>query len=134
MENTDAKTDEELDEKLQEFIEMYNNGEFEYENTVLDDAYEILEKAEHAKTEKQAIKLAKQAYEKCPSCFDAILFQTDLEENSIKRMKLLNEGLDFEKNDWKRKIILKKTTLVVFMEYMKQDLIFVAYGIKQNIS
>ena len=33
-----------------------------------------------------------------PDCFDAILFQCDLEENGIKRMKLLDDGLEFEKN------------------------------------
>lgn len=97
FENTDAKNDEELNEKLQEFMMQYNAGEIDYKNTILDDAYELLEEAEHAKTKKQAIKLAKEAYELCPDCFDAILFQVDLEENSLKREKLLNEGLDFER-------------------------------------
>ena len=96
--NTDAKDEKELNEKLQEFIKMYNNGEIEYENTPLDDAYEILEEAQNAKTEKEAIKLAKKAYEKSRECFDAILFQCDLEENGIRRMKLLDDGLEFEKN------------------------------------
>lgn len=96
--NTDAQNDEELNEKLQEFIAKYNNGEIDYTNTILDDAYELLEQAEKAKTKNQAIKLAKKAYEMCPDCFDAILFQADLEENSIKRDRLLNEGLDFEKD------------------------------------
>ena len=96
--NTDAQNDEELNEKLQEFIAKYNNGEIDYTNTILDDAYELLEQAEKAKTKNQAIKLAKKAYEMCPDCFGAILFQVDLEENSIKRDRLLNEGLDFEKD------------------------------------
>lgn len=96
--NTDAKNDEELEEKLQEFIAKYNNGEIEYANTILDDAYELLEQAENAKTKNQALKLAKEAYKMCSACFDAVLFQVDLEENSIKREKMLNEGLDFEKN------------------------------------
>ena len=29
----------------------------------------------------------------CHECFDAVLFQVELEENSIKREKLLNKGL-----------------------------------------
>ena len=70
----------------------------DYTNTILDDAYELLEQAENAKTKNQAIKLAKEAYDMCPDCFDAVLFQADLEENSIKRDKLLNEGLEFEKD------------------------------------
>lgn len=78
-------------------MDKYNAGEIEYENTPLDDAYELLEKAESAKTESQAIKLAKEAYQICPSCFDAILFQVDLEKQALKREKLLNEGLECEK-------------------------------------
>lgn len=92
------KNIDEANEKLQEFIKMYNNGEIEYENTPLDDAYEILEKAQNARNEKEAIRLAKKAYEKSPECFDAILFQCDLEENGIKRMELLDNGLETEKN------------------------------------
>lgn len=98
LKNNNVENIDEANEKLQEFIKMYNNGEIEYENTPLDDAYEILEEAQNAKNEKEAIKLAKKAYEKSPECFDAILFQCDLEENGIKRMKLLDDGLETEKN------------------------------------
>ena len=98
LKNNNVENIDEANEKLQEFIKMYNNGEIEYENTPLDDAYEILEEAQNAKNEKEAIKLAKKAYEKSRECFDAILFQCDLEENGIKRMQLLDEGLEFEKN------------------------------------
>lgn len=93
-----AKNEKELNEKLQEFMLKYRAGEIEYTNTPLDDAYELLEKAQKAKTQKQAIKLAKQAYDMCPDCFDAILLQADLEENPLKRDKLLNDGLEFEKD------------------------------------
>ena len=34
----------------------------------------------------------------CPDCFDAILFQVHLENNPLKRWKLLEEGLEFEKD------------------------------------
>ena len=96
--NTDAKDDDELNEKLQEFIQKYNAGEIEYENTILDDAYELLEKAENAKSKTQAIKYAKEAYKMCSDCFAAVLFQAHLEDNPLKRWKLLEEGLAFEKN------------------------------------
>ncbi len=95
--NVDAKNEKELNEKLQEFIQKYNAGEIDYENLALDDAYELLEKAENAKSKAQAIKYAKEAYDICPDCFDAILFQAHLEDNPLKRWKLLNEGLEFEK-------------------------------------
>lgn len=98
LKNNNIKNIDEANEKLQEFIEMYNNGEIEYKNTPLDDAYEILEEAQNARNKKEAIKLAKKAYEKSPECFDAILFQCDLEENGIKKMKLLGDGLETEKN------------------------------------
>lgn len=95
--NADAKDEKELNQKLQEFMKKYNMGEIEYENTPLDDAYELLEQAENAKTRNQAIKLAKKAYETCKECFDAIIFQVHMEENSLKRESLLKEGLKFEK-------------------------------------
>ena len=57
--NTDAKDENELNEKLQEFIKKYNAGEIDYENTILDEAYELLEKAENTKSKTQAIKYAK---------------------------------------------------------------------------
>ena len=98
LKNNNVKDIDEANEKLQEFIKMYNNGEIEYKNTPLDDAYEILEEAQNANNEKEALRLAKKAYEKSSECFDAILFQCDLEENGIKRMTLLNDGLKFEKN------------------------------------
>ena len=45
MKESNAKNIDELNEKFDEFIKKYNNGEIEYENTPLDDAYELLEKA-----------------------------------------------------------------------------------------
>ncbi len=97
LENTNAKSEKELDEKLQEFIQKYNAGEIEYENTILDDAYELLEKAENASSKTQAIKYAKKAYDMCPACFDALLLQVHLEDNPLKMWKLLEEGLKVEK-------------------------------------
>ena len=111
LKNNDVDSIDNANEKLQEFIKMYNNGEIEYENTPLDDAYDILEEAQNAKTEKEAIKLAKKAYEKSKECFDAILFQCDLEENGIKRMKLLDEGLEFEKNRLKKEKYFDKENI-----------------------
>ena len=51
----------------------------------MDDAYELLEKAENAKSKTQAIKYAKEAYDMCPNCFDAKLFQVHLEDNPRKK-------------------------------------------------
>ncbi len=98
LKNVEAKDQEELNEKLKEFVKQYNNGELKYENTPLDDAYEILEKAQNAKTAEESIKYAKKAYDMCPDCFEAILLQAQLEENPLKRSELLDQGLEREKN------------------------------------
>ena len=114
LENCDIEDEEELNEKLQEFTEKYNNGEIEYKNTPLDDAYEILEKAENAKSKKKAIALAKKAYATSNACFDAILFQVDLEKNKIKRDQILNEGLEREKERLKKEKYFDKENIGYF--------------------
>lgn len=105
---------DELNKEIKKFIEKYNNQEIKYENTPLDDAYEILEKASQAKTLKQAIKLAQEAYKTSPECFDAILFQVDLEPNSLKAEKLLNNGLESEKNRLTKENLFDKENIGKF--------------------
>lgn len=112
--NTDVKDDEGLNEKLQGFITKYNNGEIEYTNTSLDDAYELLEQAEKAKIKKQATKFAKEAYKVCPDCFEAILFQVHLEDNPLKRWELLNEKLELERNRLKKEGYFEKDNIGCF--------------------
>ena len=97
--NTDTKDEKELNEKLQEFIEKYNKGEIEYNNTPLDDAYELLEKAERAKSKTQALKYAKEAYNMCPDCFDAILFQVHLEDGVKFEKDRLEDEEYFQKDN-----------------------------------
>lgn len=95
--NAKPKDANEANKLLEEFLNKYNAGEIEYEDTPLDKAYEFLEKAKNAKTKKQALKLAKQAYDTSDECFDAIIFQSDLEENSLLRDKVLEDGLTNER-------------------------------------
>ena len=111
MEENDVKNIDEANEKLQEFILKYNAGAIEYENTPLDDANELLEKAENAKSKKQAIKYAKEAYEVCPDCFDAILFQVNLEDDPIKKTKMLDEGLEHEKSRLEKEKYFQKDNI-----------------------
>lgn len=111
MEENNVKNIDEANEKLQEFILKYNAGAIEYENTPLDDANELLEKAENAKSKKQAIKYAKEAYEMCPDCFDAILFQVNLEDDPIKKMKMLDEGLEHEKTRLEKEKYFQKDNI-----------------------
>lgn len=109
--NSDTKNMEELNGKLMEFITKYNNGEIEYENTPMDDALELLEKAEYARNKSEAIRLAKKAYKICPDCLDAILFQVRLEPNPRKRNELLNEGLKNEEKRLKEKNYFDKENI-----------------------
>lgn len=73
-------------------------GKLSIKKTALDSAYELLEKAENTKSKPQAIKYAKEAYKMCSACFDAIILQAELEDNPLKNIKLLEEGLENEKN------------------------------------
>ena len=145
LENVDAKDEKELNEKLQEFIKKYNANEIEYVNTPLDDAYELLEKAENSKSKTQAIKYAKEAYEMCSECFDAILFQVQLENNSLKKMELLEKGLEFEKKRLEKANYFKKENIGHFYGmfetrpyirglYMKAGCLLVDGKIKQALS
>lgn len=97
LENSDIENEEDIQKYLDEFIVKYNNDDIEYENTPLDDAYDLLEKASNAKTKKEAISLAKKAYNTSSACFDAKLFLFDLEENTVKANKILDDSLAFEK-------------------------------------
>ena len=73
----------------------------------MDDAYELLEKAENARTKVQAIKYAKEADDMCP------------------------EGLELEKDRLKKEEQFKKIILDIFMEYLKPNHIFGVYMQKQ---
>ena len=109
--NNEFENEEEANKKLQEFIMKYNNNEIEYENTKLDDAYEILEKAQNAKSPSKAIKYAEQAYETCKECLDALLFRISLEDDPLKSSKLLNEGLEYEKDRLTKEGYFKKDNI-----------------------
>lgn len=112
--NTDAKSEKEMNEKIDEFIAKLNDEGIEYENTPLDDAYEMLEKAENAKSKSQAIKYAKEAYKISPACFDAILFQASLEDDLDKIWELLDTGLKKEEERLKSEGFFDKENIGIF--------------------
>lgn len=88
----DPEKIEELNDMLRELLK-----DDEYEETPLDKAYELLDKANRTKSKTTAKKYAKQAYEISRECFDAIITLAMLEDNSIKRMQILEDGLTYEK-------------------------------------
>lgn len=114
IEESGATTKEELNKALQEFMMKYNAGEIEYENTPLDAAYELLDQARNTKSKATAKKLAQEAYEKCSDCFEAILFLANLEQNSIKREKILDDGLEKEKQRLQKEGYFKKDSIGIF--------------------
>ena len=60
-------------------------------------SYDLLNEAVKEPDKKKAMKLAKKAYDNNNACFDALLFQIQLEEDTIKKYHLLEEGLKKEK-------------------------------------
>ena len=145
LKNNNIESLEEANEKLQEFIMMYNNGEIEYENTPLDDAYEMLKEAEDRNKDiKERIDIAKKVYKKYPECFDALLLQVKLEDNFIKKLKLLNKGLIEEKKRLEKENYFDKDNIGHFYgifetipyiggHYMKADILLLTGKIKQGI-
>ncbi len=60
-------------------------------------AYDVLEAALDAKTEKQTRKLAKQAYEISDRCIEAAILVAELSGTSIERNKLVDEAIEKER-------------------------------------
>ena len=114
LKENEVASKEELDKKLQEFMMKYNMGLLQYENTSLDDAYELLDQAENAKSKKEAIRLAQEAYKKDPACFDAIIFLSDLENSRSKRDALLEEGLEKERKRLEQQNFFTKENKGIF--------------------
>ncbi len=113
--NAELKDEKEVNEAIEKFMNDFNGGKFNnFENTILDDAYELLEKANDAKTKSKAKKLAQQAYDKCPACFDAILFLVELEDELIKKEEILNQGLKFEKQNLEKEGFFDKENKGIF--------------------
>lgn len=111
FENTDGLNDEEMDKALQDFMMKYNKGELEYTDTALDNAYELLSEAEDASSKSEALKLAKEAYKVSPECFDAILFQVELEDDFFRAEEFLNEGLKKEKERLQKQNYFQKNNI-----------------------
>ena len=87
--NSKDKLEGELFAKFEKLLQEVAE-EMKYEDPNLEEAYELLEKAEEASSKTKAIKYAKEAYEKYPECLDAALFLVDHEGDLIKKWEILN--------------------------------------------
>lgn len=112
MEGKDFKSEEEMNRCLQEFV-LNNNMD------LLDDmelgpeveAYEWLEKAFNAKTEKTQIKYAKKALEIYPDCIEASIFLASFSKNPFEMIRLVQDALTREKERLTREKFFDKKNI-----------------------
>lgn len=119
LKNVNAKDEKELEAKVQEFVNKYNSEDFDYELTPLECAYQVLDKAEKAKSKKTALKYAKEAYEISHDCLDAILLQVSLEDNPFTKWTLLDNGLECERKRLEKEGYFKKDKIGDFYGYFE---------------
>lgn len=86
----------------------------DYEISPKAQAFDLLEAIEYAKTQKEAPRLSNKALRICPDFLDAILFQIRMEENSLKRDKLLNDSIEKEKNKLIKEGYFEKDYIGIF--------------------
>lgn len=96
MGDQEFESQEEFDKKVQEFIDKYNAENEPQEQTDWDKAFELLDKAHESETKEIAIKRAKQAYEICNDCLEAIIFLSNMEENANKALEIIEGPLKKE--------------------------------------
>lgn len=97
IESSEYKNEEELEEHIHNFLidEMLQNNNVENANLIK--AYKLVDKATQEKDEEKAIKYAKEAYELCPECIEALMVLENYEESAFKKLEMLDEILAFEK-------------------------------------
>lgn len=94
MEQFDIKSEAQMEEKVQEFINKWNNSEIDYEDNPKFKSDDLLEEAYNASSKTKAIKLAKQALEVYPNNIDAECFIADFEKNQIKKLSKIETIID----------------------------------------
>ena len=102
MAERNPKDEKELNDLLQEFINLYNSGELDYEDSPMVQAYELLEQAHEAKSEKEKMKLVKQALAVCPDCLDAKLILATESNRPIKVFQNVFKCISEEKERLKK--------------------------------
>ncbi len=112
--NNEKLSDKERDKEIQSLIDKLNNDEYEFEDTPYNKAYELLEQAKYAKSKKEKIRLAKEAYNTSNECFDAIIYLSQLEDDLIKREKILVDGLKEEKERLEKEDFFNKDSIGIF--------------------
>ena len=98
MDEKKPKNIDEANKVLQEFIPLYNSGKLNYEYSNKVEAYEFLEKARDAKSEKEEIKFVKKALEVDPDCLEAKVMLALNQDDFMVIYRDLEQALEDEKN------------------------------------
>lgn len=91
------KSIDEVNQLMQEFTLLYNSGKLNYEYSAKVEAYELLEKAKEAKSEKEEIKLVKKALEVDPDCVEAKIILAVNQDDFMMVYHDLEQALEEEK-------------------------------------
>lgn len=117
LDQENPRNKQEFNQKIAEFQEKWNasiknggDGHFLEKNPV-DEAYDLLERAENAENITEARKLAKQAYLKSSECFDAVIFLAQNAPNLTEANKIIDQGLLDEEQRLKSEKLWTKENL-----------------------
>lgn len=91
------KSIDDVNQLMQEFTLLYNSGKLNYEYSAKVEAYELLEKAKEAKSEKEEIKLVKKALEVDPDCVEAKIILAINQDDFMMVYHDLEQALEEEK-------------------------------------
>lgn len=108
MEERNPKDIDEMNQLMQEFITLYNSGKIEFEESDLVKAYDLVDKASKAKSEKTELKYLHQALEVCPYCLEAKLAIISHNSDHLKMIPELIEAINLEKERLMKEGYFKK--------------------------
>lgn len=111
MAERNPKNIDEANEMLQEFVKLYNDNELNYEESPAVQAYELVERANDAKSKKERVKLAKKALEIYPDCLEAKLILVFENDSHIIIFKELATIIEEEKNRLKKEGFFSKNNI-----------------------
>lgn len=111
MAERNPKNIDEANEMLQEFVKLYNDNELNYEDSPAVQAYELVERANDAKSKKERVKLAKKALEIYPDCLEAKLILVFENDSHIIIFKELAAIIEEEKNRLKKEGFFSKNNI-----------------------
>ena len=111
MAERNPKNIDEANAMLQEFVKLYNDNKLNYEESPAVQAYELVERANDAKSKKERVKLAKKALKIYPDCLEAKLILVFENDSHIIIFKELAAIIEEEKNRLKKEGFFSKNSI-----------------------